>query len=301
MSNEQWWQEIELLGQLRELEVQRQEAQQEFEELTAERKRAKQEVDRCMQQILQVSARLVQVSQGKDFPAPAAIDEPARSEPNNTPLADPASTQWRSTPTDQLLNGSVKGLGAKKAEAIIELAPTAGDLEDLRGEASRAFKSFREMLPKGCGQAIADQVEELLLQHIAKQSIPPASEQVKENSPLSKPAETPADLDLERIESEYEVIREELVEQEIPASRCTRDAMATKEHREGWDAADRGEAVRECPYTAITESSQCDRWLEGYAMHGVLDDQPGEVEPQQSAELQPTGPLERQPDEFDSL
>ena len=65
----------------------------------------------------------------------------------------PAQPQpWEAKPTRDLLEG-INGLGAKKLEAIVDLAPTVGDLERIRGEASQQFLPFAACLPKGCGDA----------------------------------------------------------------------------------------------------------------------------------------------------
>jgi len=81
--------------------------------------------------------------------------------------AEASADAWRDKPTADLLDG-LKGLGQKKLDALVDAAPTAGDLEDLRGEASRAHQAFREKLPSGFGQKIADAIEDRLIEHVAK-------------------------------------------------------------------------------------------------------------------------------------
>lgn len=92
----------------------------------------------------------------------------AQSEPSAIQVDDAnADTTWKQIPTSQIIDG-IKGMGAKKAAAIIDLAPTLGDLEELRAAASLAHKQFKELLPKGVGSAMADEMEERILTVIGK-------------------------------------------------------------------------------------------------------------------------------------
>lgn len=116
-----------------------------------------------------------------------------------------SQANWQDTPTASLLL-DVKGLGAKKLEAIIEAAPTAGKLEELRGEASRAHKSFREVLPKGCGQAIADAIEDRLVELVARMDTPPAHEQVEPRVESNEADDETAKAESESIDSDPEMI-----------------------------------------------------------------------------------------------
>jgi len=92
----------------------------------------------------------------------------AQSEPSAIQVDDAnADTTWKQIPTSQIIDG-IKGMGAKKAAAIIERAPTLGDLEELRAAASLAHKQFKELLPKGVGSAMADEMEERILTAVGK-------------------------------------------------------------------------------------------------------------------------------------
>jgi hypothetical protein len=77
---------------------------------------------------------------------------------------------WRQIPTSKIIEG-VERLGTKKADAIVEAFPTLGDLEDIRGEASKAFVHFAEKLPDGIGKTIADKIEERMMDEISKYSV----------------------------------------------------------------------------------------------------------------------------------
>jgi hypothetical protein len=80
------------------------------------------------------------------------------------------STEWRSIKTDTLLEG-IERLGAKKRESIIDACPTLGDLEDLRGEASKQFKQFKDLLPKGIGDGIASELEERMYEAMKNRKV----------------------------------------------------------------------------------------------------------------------------------
>jgi len=76
---------------------------------------------------------------------------------------EPVDLTWREIPTAKVIEG-IERLGKKKAELLIETYPTLGDLEDIRGEASKQFKTFKDILPNGIGQSTADQLEERMWQ-----------------------------------------------------------------------------------------------------------------------------------------
>jgi len=56
----------------------------------------------------------------------------------------------------------VPRLGENKRDALLAICSDLKDLEDLRGEASRKFKHFSEVLPDGIGKALADAIEEAM-------------------------------------------------------------------------------------------------------------------------------------------
>jgi hypothetical protein len=103
----------------------------------------------------------------------SAIDQAVSSggERSAITLDDPDADQsWRAITTLSLLDG-IKGLGDKKRDAIISLAPTLGDLEELRGKASIAHKQFSEVLPKGVGSSLADEIEERICSAMTKHQL----------------------------------------------------------------------------------------------------------------------------------
>lgn len=74
---------------------------------------------------------------------------------------------WRDISTGETISG-IPGLGVKKYEAIVEAFPSIGLLEDARGEASKSFKEFREVLPEGIGAAMADKIQERMFDVMKK-------------------------------------------------------------------------------------------------------------------------------------
>jgi hypothetical protein len=90
---------------------------------------------------------------------PIAIAGVINSEPNQ-------DEEWKSVPTSKIFEGkTIKGLGPKKVEAVCDVAPTLGELEDLRNQASLKHLHFCKMLPKGIGEELADAIQDLMYPH----------------------------------------------------------------------------------------------------------------------------------------
>jgi hypothetical protein len=103
--------------------------------------------------------------------APVTQEQPggADGESADTDDADAATRdRWRAIPIDEIFTG-IKGLGAKKREAIHDAIPTLGDFEDLRAKASLAGNPLREYMPPGIGEAACDQLEEAALNRISRE------------------------------------------------------------------------------------------------------------------------------------
>lgn len=74
--------------------------------------------------------------------------------------------EWKSVPTSRIFEGkTIKGLGPKKIEAVCDVAPTIGELEELRNQASLKHLHFCKMLPKGIGEELADAIQDLMYPH----------------------------------------------------------------------------------------------------------------------------------------
>jgi hypothetical protein len=77
---------------------------------------------------------------------------------SNLGIELPTDDSWRTISTERVLEG-IENLGTKKRDLILSAFPTFGELEDARNKASLMHKPFKEVLPKGIGSAIADQLE----------------------------------------------------------------------------------------------------------------------------------------------
>lgn len=88
-------------------------------------------------------------------------------------------------PTESILSG-IAGLGKGKSGAITDAFPTLAELESARAQAARSNKHFADMLPKGIGKRIADELTDRLITALAGNDTP-ASEQVKENQLVNQP------------------------------------------------------------------------------------------------------------------
>lgn len=174
-----FWQELEIIGRIAQAERECQELESTLSEIKDEQKEAKEKLSFAQLKLRAATADLVGHIGDRELPEqPAKPADSQSSGGNDSQNQQATDNDWQNTPTAELLSGT-KGLGAKKLEAIVDIAPTAGKLEELRGEASKAHQSFKEVLPKGCGQSIADAIEDRLVELVAKASTPPASEQVE--------------------------------------------------------------------------------------------------------------------------
>ena len=163
-----FWDKCETLGKIKDCSRLIQETESEIAGYMGHIKEAKELLKGQQALLARYSTQLADILDGHPLPknpnAPGATEE-GPGATDGTPGASGGS--WRDTPTAKLLEG-LKGLGAKKLEAIIEVAPTAGKLESLRGEASMEHKAFKDVLPKGCGETLADEIENRLVDHVAK-------------------------------------------------------------------------------------------------------------------------------------
>lgn len=82
-----------------------------------------------------------------------------------------SDTTWREISISEVLSG-VPGLGVKKYDALAGAFANLGELEDARGQASREFKEFKEVLPDGIGPSLTDKLQErigdVMRNHFAK-------------------------------------------------------------------------------------------------------------------------------------
>lgn len=163
-----------------------------------------------------------------------AADETKQAESEMTaPLA------WRAVPLSELFREPIKGLGAKKQEAMIDLCPTLGDLEDLMSTVGKAAAQFHELLPKGIGLETASTIEERLLDWIARNPQACDDDQI----PVLT-LQTRAD---------------QLCDD--PAGFIHRHHGGNGYWQSGFDSFRNGATLDECPWTAGVEQ---DDWLRGW-------------------------------------
>lgn len=267
-----FFERMELLGQLSDIVRRRQEAFATWGELKAETKRAKSRYDELAAEEQDLTAELADLMSGKRLPKKPETAQAGPSTDEN----DGDTEEWRKTSTRELLNGA-EGIGAKKLDAIVELAPTVGDLQDLRAEASQEYKPFKDKLPKGCGQKIADAIEDLVLDHSTKFSTPSAAEQIKQNQPkptvkpdVETPTQEPAaqEQDADAWAAELvEEIREEARDQDWGMLECDFQDEDTREGETeatlaGFDAQQDGKNWNEFPRKY--DRAEIEQWITGW-------------------------------------
>lgn len=185
ISEDLYWAEVKLAGAMADVERKRSDLEDQIEEakecvskvqsdlkeqesaLSELRGQLKTETD----ELLGLARKLMRVTSGKQMPA-----DDDSSEEN-------AEDGWRLALTFDLMQG-VKGLSKKKLELLVDEAPTAGDLQDLRADASQQHKQYHEVMPKGIGAGVCQVIEDRLLEHVTKwmrQSQDPARSKLAED------------------------------------------------------------------------------------------------------------------------
>lgn len=164
-----WWAKVEVLGKIKDCARMIEEVETEVDGYQEAIKESKEVLKGQQALLARYSSQLADIIEGKPLPKnpnqPAATDGSGDIGQVSTGIE--SIGDWRDVSTESLLAG-LKGLGAKKLEAIIEAAPTAGKLEELRGQASLQHKPFKDVLPKGCGEVLADEIENRLMDLVAK-------------------------------------------------------------------------------------------------------------------------------------
>jgi hypothetical protein len=170
-NEDRFWKEVELIGELSRLRSERAEIESDLAAVKAEHAELKDAMSGVKERMSDLEADLkdktdefMQVADELCAVASGLVSQlPAKPLAEQTEQA--SDEGWRAYPAVELLK-SMKG--GKKKEAIIDLAPTAGDIQDLRIEASKKCMQFAELLPDRCGEKIAQQVEDCLIEFIEK-------------------------------------------------------------------------------------------------------------------------------------
>lgn len=95
-------------------------------------------------------------------------------------------TTWRDISILKVIEG-IEGLGTKKKELFLEHFENLGQLVDAQAEASKAFKPFKDFLPDGFGQAIADKLDERIWE-LQKEHFKNLKLGIKVAEPVKEPA-----------------------------------------------------------------------------------------------------------------
>lgn len=274
-----FWEEVRLLGTLRESESDRdvvetelitargrqKELQAELNNLSIKIPQLEQDLEDCCENTLRAAKQLWRLKQptqagdsndvGRNKPSlDGAVTAPP-SEPPSLPAPAEESTEWRNLLTAELLAG-IKGLGKKKLESICELAPTVGHLEDLRGQASREHKQYNEVLPDGCGAGVAQMIEDRLVKHIAD-----CAKRSAGGNPLAD----------ELLNS----FRQKVASESWQATDCVPDSNDTEQTHLGFAAFNEGK-----PHTALpTQNPELARqWMLGWVCAEVIKHAPPAAE-----------------------
>jgi hypothetical protein len=155
-----FWARLRLIAEIKEAREDVKHSEDEIESYRTALKEQKEDLEASKNRVNRLLDELFSLESPK---VPKIADKSV--EPTATPVDE---NGWRSIPSLEVLSG-IKGLGAKKLDALVELCPTLGALEYLRGEASKnGYGSFHDALPKGFGQATSDAIEDKMLEVIRK-------------------------------------------------------------------------------------------------------------------------------------
>lgn len=281
---EEFRKEIELLSAISEQIKKKREAEAVMESLKDKLKEAKDhyklEVARCEK----LEGELMDLLEGKAFPKKQESEENEGSEVDDDSLVDESDEGWREMPTGEVCEG-ISGLGAKKLEALIALAPTLGKLVDLQAQAYNG--DFREQLPDGFGVKIAEKIENAIEAAVIvyqRRDQKSAAEQVKENQPTQEPTAEPEQViptaepaefvfdDSQCVFRKYEIeelledTRQEAIEEEWTLEECTYDENEESIHEESLAAYkkfhEKNSSVFDFPIDFDRHHIQ--RWLQGW-------------------------------------
>jgi hypothetical protein len=171
----------------------------------------------------------------------------------STPSAD-TDQSWRKVTIDQLNLSDIKGFGKKKREALAEVAPTLGDLEDLRAQAGAM--GLQSVLPNGFGQKICDEIEDKIISWLADNR---DRKVLAETAAAAEAADTdPAhseDAEVEHLRARAEQL------QELLSGGAQMHVARPDIAETGKQMAQNDEPLESCNWTAGDEQ---DSWLIGY-------------------------------------
>jgi hypothetical protein len=174
---------LDLLSKMAQCDREKQEAFNRWQEMKEDAKSAKKQYESCLLDLQEIASEIADVMAGVKtiaMPTTKAITGPGQ-DASVAAAIDSEDIAWRLIRTADGLQG-IKGLGKKKLEQLCDVAPTIGQLEDLRGSSGGDFKTA---LPHGFGEKVASEIEDRLWD-LQKPKTIPAHEQVKLNKPVEE-------------------------------------------------------------------------------------------------------------------
>jgi hypothetical protein len=133
----------------------RQRIEDELKEIKQEEKALLKKLQRLMNRDLEEETKQ------PDKQTDPTVDESQPMLPFEVNSDASVTDRWEKISAETVLSHIPK-LSAKKKEALMDVFQNLKQMEDLRGDASRQFKHFSELLPEGIGKVLADQLEEAM-------------------------------------------------------------------------------------------------------------------------------------------
>lgn len=215
----------------------------------------------------------MQIREGNQNDASRPLLSPP-GEAATTTIETPPNENWRTIPTDVLLDPPIEGFGAKKRTALLEAVPTLGDFVDLQCRVGKDAATLRELLPKGIGEQAADALEERLITAVQKHRITDEPETTSDTTPVAEavadspdssawPTDVEEALQNEAVEL-YEIGKADRAEFDLIGNELDDNIVA-----EGVEAYEEDQQVEECPYQFGSEQQRT--WVYGWVSK-YLDD-----------------------------
>jgi len=283
-----WWEEIQLLAKISEAIREKHKAESEVNAIKEELKEAKENLKLKTALCDKIESDLIALIEGKVIPKPPAkpiaVSQEAATLADQS-LADPVDESWRIHSTAEIFAG-VKGLGKKKLEALVDLAPTLGALVDLHAEAGLAHKTFKEVLPAGFGEKMCDSIEDAISKFVLRPTSPggmSCAEQVKLNQSVKqagqqKPVEAKQEIQptkkdaaewsmtLDEVKKQIKETRAEAEELDWTIEECTYHDDDNSVHEETLAGYDHffEPASQYWQFPSHFSPTQIERWIDGW-------------------------------------
>lgn len=280
--DEQFYRRLEIIGQIAaqnrlvtELGAELRSAQAEVKELKEELNAQSLVLSKLITDLTDIVEEkpIAKVEQTK---APIALGEQIAVADGMQPVQtdDQVNDQWLKLSTSESLSG-IKGLGKKKLEQLHDIAPTLGDIEKLRAQAAIEHKAFHEVLPKGCGEAVAQAIEDRIIEVAKKFENVSVADQIKaqQEQPQADSqaatvvaAELTAQEQLDRVnhfDSRRQAIENRAKENNWTAEDCELDDEDSPAIHAGYEAYNADMACHECPYG---DSESQEQWVQGWVL-----------------------------------